>query len=60
MVLKNANIKLVSEMDPEIVRSIFMEPYDDLQTAVDDAFARHGKDASVIVMPYGGSTLPFL
>ncbi len=60
MVLQNANIKLVSEMDPDKVRSIFMEPYADLQSAVDDAFARHGEDASVIVMPYGGSTLPAL
>ena len=60
MVQKKADIKLVSEMPDSVVRSIFMEPYSDLQSAVDDAFAKHGPDASVIVMPYGGSTLPII
>ena len=58
MVLKRANIKLVSEMDFDFVKSIFMEPYSDLQSAIDDALAFHGEDAEIIVMPYGGSTLP--
>ena len=58
MVLKRANIKLVSEMDSDFVKSIFMEPYSDLQSAIDDALALHGEDAEIIVMPYGGSTLP--
>ncbi len=60
LVQQKADIKLVSEMDDDTVRSIFMEPYDDLQKAVNDAFAKHGDQASVIVMPYGGSTLPVL
>lgn len=58
MVLKRASIKLVSEMDSDFVKSIFMEPYSDLQSAVDDALAQHGEGAEIIVMPYGGSTLP--
>ena len=58
MVLNRANIKLVSEMDSDFVKSIFMEPYSDLQSAIDDALALHGEDAEIIVMPYGGSTLP--
>ena len=62
MVMEKANIKLVSEMDDETVRSVFMEPYSDLQSAVDDAFAEQrehiGGEPSVIIMPYGGSTLP--
>ena len=58
MVLKRAGIKLVSEMDSDFVKSIFMEPYSDLQSAVDDALAQHGEGAEIIVMPYGGSTLP--
>ena len=64
MVLERANIKLVSEMETSLVRQIFMEPYQDLQSAVDDAFAeqttKHGGEPSVIIMPYGGSTLPSL
>ena len=62
MVMEKANIKLVSEMDDETVRSVFMESYGDLQSAVEDAFAeqreRIGGQPSVIIMPYGGSTLP--
>ena len=62
MVMEKASIKLVSEMDDETVRSVFMEPYSDLQSAVDDTFAeqreRIGGEPSVIIMPYGGSTLP--
>ncbi len=58
MVLQNAEIYLVSEMEPEFVRSMFFTPYQSAQTALDDAFKKLGADASVIVMPYGGSTLP--
>ena len=58
MVLQKAGIKLVSEMDADFVRSVFLEPYEDLETAFADAMKEHGEDASVIVMPYGGSTLP--
>jgi len=58
MVLAKAGISLVSDMDPELVRSIFLTPYGHVQDALDAALAEHGPDASVIVMPYGGSTLP--
>lgn len=58
LVLENADIYLVSEMKKEFVESIFMKHYDTVQKALDDAFAKLGGDASVLVMPYGGSTLP--
>ena len=58
MVLQNAEIDLVSELDPEFVKQIFLQPYPTAQAALDHAFARLGADASVIVMPFGGSTLP--
>jgi nickel-dependent lactate racemase len=58
MVLAKAGISLVSDMDPELVRSIFLTPYAHVQNALDAALAEHGPEASVIVMPYGGSTLP--
>ena len=57
---KSADIKLVSEMDDDFVRSIFMEPCSSLEQAFEEALQKQGKDASVIVMPYGGSTLPVL
>ena len=59
-ILKRADISLVSEMDPEFVRSIFMEPYQSLAPAFADAMKRQGPDARVIVMPFGGATLPVI
>lgn len=58
MILKKAKIFLVSELDPDFVRSIFMEPFSDAQSAVDAAFNEKGENAKVILMPFGGSTLP--
>lgn len=45
-------------MDPDFVRSIFLTPMPDAQTALDRAFEKLGPDATVLAMPYGGSTLP--
>ena len=58
MVLENADIHLVSEMPDEMVKNCFLEPYSSLQEAFDKAVEKTGKKADVIVMPYGGSTLP--
>ena len=58
MVLENAEVDLVSELDDDFVRSIFLEPYSSAQAALDHAFAKLGPDAKVLAMPYGGSTLP--
>ena len=60
LVLQRARVFLVSEMDEELVRTAFLEPYRDAQTAMDEALRLKGPEASVIVMPYGGSTLPVL
>ncbi|MBI6873785.1 nickel-dependent lactate racemase [Clostridium aciditolerans] len=58
MILKKAKIFLVSELEPDFVRSIFMEPFSDVQSAVDAAFNEKSDNAKVILMPFGGSTLP--
>ena len=58
MVLENADIYLVSKMDAELVRKSFLTPFDTVQQAYDAAVEKLGAGASVIVMPYGGSTLP--
>ena len=60
MVLENADIYMVSDMEPAFVKSIFLTPFDSAQAALDAAFAKLGLDATVLVMPYGGSTLPFV
>ncbi|NLI52709.1 MAG: nickel-dependent lactate racemase [Clostridiales bacterium] len=58
MVLEDADIYLVSELDPAFVERIFLTPFSNVQAAFDAALKRCGEDASVLVMPYGGSTLP--
>lgn len=58
MVLRRAGIFLVSEMDPALVRRMFMTPFARAQDALDAALRRHGAGARVLVMPYAGSTLP--
>ncbi len=58
MVLQNAEIYLVSDLEPEFVEKIFLKPAASAQDALDQAFARLGSDATVLAMPYGGSTLP--
>jgi len=60
MVLQRAEIYLVSDMNPELVKRSFMKPYTSAQQAFDDALAKFGKSADVITMPYGGSVLPKL
>ena len=58
MVQERADIYLVSEMKPEFVRSLFMTPFASVEAAYAAAKEKLGEDASVILMPYGGSTLP--
>ena len=58
LTMQKADIYLVSDMAPDFVRSIFMTPFATVQAAFDAAMKKMGENASVIVMPYGGSTLP--
>ena len=60
MVLERARIDLVSEMDDDFVRSIFLNPQPSAQAALDQAMARYGNQATVIAMPFGGATLPIV
>ncbi|WP_148410702.1 nickel-dependent lactate racemase [Murimonas intestini] len=60
LTMEKAEIFLVSSLEDEFVRSIFMKPYHELQDAFDAAVISKGRGARVLVMPYGGSTLPIL
>jgi len=60
MVLQNAKIFLVSELPDDFVRSIFMEPFNDVQEALEKAYQELGYDSKVLLMPVGGSTLPVI
>lgn len=58
MVQDIADIYLVSELSDTTAESIFMTPFDTVQTALDAALERTGGGAVVHVMPNGGATLP--
>ena len=58
MVLERARIFFVSDLEHDFVKKVFLEPYSDIQTAIDAAIAEKGPDAKIVLMPYGGSTLP--
>ncbi len=60
MVLENADVYLVSEMPEELAKKCFLTPFASAQQALDAAFAKLGPEATVLAMPYGGSTLPQL
>jgi nickel-dependent lactate racemase len=58
LVLQKADIYLVSDLPDEFVSSIFLTPMPSVQAAFDKAMEKMGPQASVLAMPYGGSTLP--
>ena len=58
LVAQQADIALVSDMPDDLVRRCHMTPYATVQQALDDAFSKLGPAATVLAMPYGGSTLP--
>lgn len=58
-VLENAEVDLVSELEPDYVRRLHMVPKASAQEALDDALKRYGPDAAVLAMPYGGATMPY-
>lgn len=58
MTLEKADVWLVSDLEPDFVRSIFLTPQPSVQEALDQAFVKLGRDATVLAMPCGGSTLP--
>lgn len=60
MVQQKADIYFVSSLESEFVESLFMKPFCSVQSAYDFALEKVGGNANVIIMPYGGSTLPVL
>lgn len=58
MVLQNASVDLVSQMDDDFVRKIFLIPRKSAQEALNLAIEKYGPKATVLAMPFGGATLP--
>lgn len=58
IVLESARIFLVSDLNDVFVGRCHLEPFGDADAALHEAFKSLGKNARIIAMPYGGSTLP--
>ncbi|MEA4815070.1 MAG: nickel-dependent lactate racemase [Oscillospiraceae bacterium] len=58
LVEQHASIYLVSDWSEEETQKVFMKKFASAQSALDAALSTLGRDATIIAMPYGGSTLP--
>ncbi|MDD4494948.1 MAG: nickel-dependent lactate racemase [Eubacteriales bacterium] len=58
LVQKKADIYMVSALKDELLEKMFITPFKTVEQALDKALEVKGKDAGIIVMPVGGSTLP--
>jgi lactate racemase len=57
-----ADIYAVTDIEDKLVKKAFMEPFKNIQDAIDAAIkkiAKNGEKIRIIVMPYGGLTVPF-
>jgi len=60
MVMEKAAVYLVSDFSPDVARKTFMTPFPDIHAALQHALSQKGPDAGILVMPYGGATLPIV
>jgi nickel-dependent lactate racemase len=60
-VKERENVFLVSRgIDAETARRLGFTPFDDVQAACDEALARHGRDARVVVLTHAPDMLPIV
>ncbi len=60
LALQKAKVFCVSDMPDDVCKSLFFEPFATLQEALTAADTICGEQASILVMPNGGSTLPIV
>jgi nickel-dependent lactate racemase len=58
MTEKKADVYMISELEDAVMENMFVTPCPNIVTALEKAEAKLGPDARIVVMPYGGSTLP--
>jgi len=57
--VQNAQFWAVTEMDPEMLQSLFIRPFPDLQSAMDEAL-KQKSNGKILVVPSAGTTVPIL
>jgi nickel-dependent lactate racemase len=58
--MKKAQFILVSDLDPELVRTLLFTPAKDMEEALRLAYARLGSHPRIILMPQGSLTVPIM
>jgi nickel-dependent lactate racemase len=53
-------VQLISDMPPDFVRYLLLNPAPDLQTAIDHALQNLPDDARIGIMPLANATIPIL
>jgi nickel-dependent lactate racemase len=60
LILQRARVALYSEIPPDDVRRVHLEPVSDLTARVSEELENIGRDAPVAVLPEGPMTVPYL
>jgi nickel-dependent lactate racemase len=50
----------VTDVEPDVISKLFIKPFSDLQTAMDQALEEKGKDARILFLMDGGLTVPLV
>jgi lactate racemase len=53
-----AQMWAVTDVEPEVISKLFIKPFSDLQTAIEQAIKEKGSDASVLFLMDGGLIVP--
>jgi nickel-dependent lactate racemase len=59
-ILQKARVALHSEIPPEEVRDVHLEPVEDVAARLSEELASIGPDAPIAVLPEGPMTVPYL
>jgi len=60
LILQRARVALYSEIPPDDVRRVHLEPVEDIKAAVSEELKNLSQDAPVAVLPEGPMTVPYL
>lgn len=60
LVEKKAEVYIVTDMPEAMAEKLYMKPFSSMDKALDAAFAKLGDKAEVLLLPHGGSTMPYV
>jgi len=60
IIQKKAEVQLYSMLPPDVVRSVHLEPIEDLEAGILRALEKHGPQARLAILPAGPLTIPYV